>query len=636
MSDSNFAITPNKKFSTPSFHLTSPKSNPNDQIADSYAFDFNGDGFDDLFSLQMSFPLEDRKIPMRIYLNDKNGSFTESTQEAIEGDLPTTIHPRDITFADFNADGITDLFIADHGFDQHPFPGHTNSLILSNSNGKLFDASSRLPSTADFTHSTTSADIDGDGDIDIYVGNINLSSPPAYFLINDGTGNFSQKSLGYINSTMSDLVDTDNDGDPDLVLTSYNGSHSVILKNDGSGNFDQQQSLPDLPQWYAGNYQEDIIGPIGVISKHADINGDGRVDLLLNHQNPHGQGSYLQILVQQENGEFLDESNHRISNQPSVADAFAQPIATQDNLKNWMVNLHTVDIDKNGSLDLVAQYDQQAFPSIYLNDGNGFFKFHNEYGYRANDGDPLTVENYQGSYGRWTLLDINNDGKLDIANVDDFQIANQLNEFPDTAEPTTPQSFKASSASELFSGGNAIDTIEYANKSTDYKVLKSGDNATIQRKSNLSDTDEGVSLERLSFSDTNLALDINGPQSAGGAYRLYQAAFDRTPDTAGLGYWIDAVDKGMSLESVANSFLQSQEFKSLYGDSPSNQQFVTLLYNNVLNREPDADGLDYWLNDLSSGISRAGVLASFSESQENQLNVIGQIENGLQYLLWEG
>ena len=414
MSDSDFSETPNKKFGTPSFHLTTPQSNPKDQIAESYAFDFNNDGFQDLFSVQMSLPLEDRKIPIRIYLNDKNGGFIESTQDVIEGDIPTTIHPRDITYADFNGDGITDLFIADHGFDQPPFPGHTNTLILSDSSGKFFDASSRLPSTADFTHSTTSADIDGDGDIDIYVGNINLSSPPAYFLVNDGKGNFTQKSFGYTNSTMSDLVDTDNDGDPDLVLTSYNGSHSVIMKNDGKGNFVQQQRLPDLPEWYAGTYQEDVIGPIGVISKHADLNGDGRVDLLLNHQNPQGQGSYLQLLIQQDNGEFLDETLSRLKSQPAVNDAFSQAVASEGNLKDWMVNLHTVDIDKDGDIDLVAQFGQEAFPSIYLNNGDGFFDFHNEYGYRKNSGDSLTVENYQGSYGRWTLVDINNDRKLDV------------------------------------------------------------------------------------------------------------------------------------------------------------------------------------------------------------------------------
>lgn len=103
-------------------------------------------------------------------------------------------------------------------------------------------------------------------------------------------------------------------------------------------------------------------------------------------------------------------------------------------------------------------------------------------------------------------------------------------------------------------------------------------------------------VERISFDDISLALDIEG--ITGQAYRIYQAAFDRTPDLEGLGYWISEMDKGMSVEGVSNSFIYSQEFQGLYGTNPTNEAFVTLLYNNVLNRDPDTGGMGYWLNEL--------------------------------------
>ena len=116
------------------------------------------------------------------------------------------------------------------------------------------------------------------------------------------------------------------------------------------------------------------------------------------------------------------------------------------------------------------------------------------------------------------------------------------------------------------------------------------------------------------------------------AYRIYKAAFDRTPDEEGLGYWIQELDKGFALHQVTNSFVISQEFKNLYGADLNNEGFITALYNNVLDRDPDQGGLDYWINDMeNNGMSRADVLASFSESAENIANTDPLIELGVLY-----
>jgi hypothetical protein len=137
----------------------------------------------------------------------------------------------------------------------------------------------------------------------------------------------------------------------------------------------------------------------------------------------------------------------------------------------------------------------------------------------------------------------------------------------------------------------------------------------------------------IGFSDSAVALDISGV--GGQAYRLYQAAFDRQPDKTGLGYWIKALDGGVTLEQVAAGFAGSKEFADLYGANPSDTQFTDLLYQNVLHRAPDAGGYAYWLAALGEQhLARTGMLVFFSESAENQAQVIGSIGNGIDFIPW--
>ncbi|MFZ6654350.1 DUF4214 domain-containing protein [Undibacterium sp. TJN19] len=139
-----------------------------------------------------------------------------------------------------------------------------------------------------------------------------------------------------------------------------------------------------------------------------------------------------------------------------------------------------------------------------------------------------------------------------------------------------------------------------------------------------------INVERIQFSDKMVALDLDG--NAGQAYRLYQAAFNRTPDKAGLGYWIGQLDKGAeSLNHVAAGFVNSAEFKQMYGNNVSDNGFLTALYNNVLHRNPDQAGFDYWNGRVAAGMTRPDILASFSESAENIAQVVGQIAHGIEY-----
>ncbi|MFZ6873758.1 DUF4214 domain-containing protein [Undibacterium sp. Di27W] len=188
---------------------------------------------------------------------------------------------------------------------------------------------------------------------------------------------------------------------------------------------------------------------------------------------------------------------------------------------------------------------------------------------------------------------------------------------------------------ELVDGGSGRDTFVYAGARADYAITQNAAGFNVQLKSQQEASDTLNHIERLQFSDRNVALDIDG--NAGQVYRLYQAAFGRTPDLEGLGYWIKDMDQGSSLTSVAAGFFQSAEFQKLYGSNPSISALLNNLYQNVLHRAPDQAGFEYWNTQLSKGqISAAGVLASFCESAENQAQVIGSIKNGIDYQVWAG
>lgn len=181
---------------------------------------------------------------------------------------------------------------------------------------------------------------------------------------------------------------------------------------------------------------------------------------------------------------------------------------------------------------------------------------------------------------------------------------------------------------DTLDGGAGTDTASFSGASSNFTVTKTGNGYTVTDKTGALGTDTLVNVERLQFTDKTVALDVSG--NGGQAYRVYQAAFNRTPDNDGLKYWINAMDNGATLQQVASGFLKSAEFQSQYGANPTNSDFVSKLYQNVLHRAGEQSGVTYWTNELNTGHqSMAQVLAGFSESTENQAAVIGVIQNGI-------
>ncbi len=97
--------------------------------------------------------------------------------------------------------------------------------------------------------------------------------------------------------------------------------------------------------------------------------------------------------------------------------------------------------------------------------------------------------------------------------------------------------------------------------------------------------------------------------------RIYLAALNRTPDQTGLQYWTDVNRAGLSLPSIAGYFMESAEFRQKFG-SPDDEGFVELVYQNVLDRSADANGLAYWTDLLKGGQSRSVILNGFAQSPE--------------------
>lgn len=129
-------------------------------------------------------------------------------------------------------------------------------------------------------------------------------------------------------------------------------------------------------------------------------------------------------------------------------------------------------------------------------------------------------------------------------------------------------------------------------------------------------------LVEFTDSDENIALTATSApltQEQARIHRLYRAVMGRSPDAGGLDFWVARSRQGETLTRIAEQFLGSPEWHDRYGSDVTDAELVTLLYRNILDREPDASGRDHWLAELAGGVPPARVLVSFSESVENRM-----------------
>lgn len=585
------------------------------------AGDYNGDGHVD-FAYVTQVGTGTAPSPTLFYLGDGSGAFVDATA-ALIGAAPMKIigGGRSIV-ADFNGDGHDDLFQLDFGDDEAPFNGGINSLYLSTAAGKLVDASATLPQTVAQNHGGSAGDVDGDGDIDVLVDTLSQGN---LLLLNDGSGHFTQSASalprvvganGFVaTNTFSGMVDVNGDGALDVILGIWDGSSvqqgSQVLLNDGHGNFTAHAPIV-LP---ASGVPDASVLEVEAV----DLNGDAFPDLMLSITNGGArdtfyQTDYIQLLVNDGTGHYRDETAARLPQSTGPGDA------------GWLTSLTSVDFNHDGYADILAESAGGPITSkVYLNRGDGTFE--------------LDWESAAGAAA--FAADVDGDGMTDVVTASPQNVVTtELNHLAnghvyranfggDTLLGSgAADQFYASTGVDVLDGAGGLDTVTFSGARAAYAVDVKDDVATVAAAH---DTATLTHIERAQFADGMLAFDLDG--AAGQAYRIYQAALDRTPDLPGLGYWIAQMDKGMSLDDVAAQFVASPEFTATYGTLDADG-FLTTIYNNVLHRAPDVAGYAYWQDALAHGLPRAQLLAEFSEGFENQAQVIGAIGEGIAYVAY--
>ena len=338
-----------------------------DDISFNYVADFDADGDDDVFlgaGTAGSETFEGARTGA-ILINQGGYSFT-----AAAGDPPSGVHPREFVMADFDGDGHNDFFIADHGHDTEPFPGWSNQLLLWTAEG-YDDASDRLPpDDSGFTHSAAAGDVDGDGDIDILVGNTKgdyIEGP--YLLLNDGSAQFTENTDRLPDRVRADsdhwpnaaeLADLDGDGHVDLIAGSQGGStnESFVYWGADDGEFrDENVTELSAPEFFHA------LGNFNVISIAVrDIDGDERPDIVLGgYDDDLHRG--MQVQINRGGRSFEDQTRRRIGH------------SAWSSTEEWHDGAVFLDFNGDGTEDIVPQgYAPNADNVLaWLNDGTGHY-----------------------------------------------------------------------------------------------------------------------------------------------------------------------------------------------------------------------------------------------------------------------
>ncbi len=143
----------------------------------------------------------------------------------------------------------------------------------------------------------------------------------------------------------------------------------------------------------------------------------------------------------------------------------------------------------------------------------------------------------------------------------------------------------------------------------------------------VSTTIETTDVEIIEFADNRGGLDLANHESisvtdniiTATVVRMYEGLLGRSAEAAGAQFWVEAEQNGASLEAIAQGFLGSLEYRATAANA-TNEQFVELLYSNALGRDgaasTDAGGVQYWLDALDNGFTRAQVAVGIVGSED--------------------
>lgn len=562
--------------------------------------DINGDGRVDLVGHQWGADQEDA-TPLRVALGRPDGGF--DTDVDVFSGLDVLFMDARVLVGDFTGDGVTDLAVYDAGWydwSVRTTIGGTPILFVGSASGQFAATTAFSDAIGPYVQSgsTQSAgvqidltmgvkdvdagDIDGDGDLDLWVESTGSRNITSHFMINDGTGRFTidlnqriqqdtffgpgaQDYWRYGNAA---LLDVSGDGRLDVVLGQIRDNHethlsqsSQVLVNNGNGFFPASGAIKlPLPDFYHGYTSAEAMATW-------DVNRDGRNDLVLVHTRnddvsgpdvePAWTGVYLQVLIQRADGQFTDETAQRIGSQAAWS-------GTSGEAGNFPQSLAPFDVNADGILDLVFGYDwgrPSSAPMFFLGRADGTFN--------PGSSDWLTGGDPWFGVGAQPA-DLNGDSYLDAIHF-------AIDVGPDGR----------------------------------FSQVPSDDFAVIVAQHGL------LPLGGRPSSATGRAFDLAG--NAGDVAKVLGAVFgpDAVRDPVLVGVGLQQADAGMNLEQ-----LMSLAIHYRLGGSPVSNAVVGLLYTNVVGHAPDASEQAYYAGLIDSGVHSAaslGVMAA--ETALNLANI---------------
>ncbi len=204
--------------------------------------------------------------PSRVLFNEGAAGFVERP-----GAFPTlTMEATDVRLIDADGDGDYDLM-----FSANFEPVR---LFLNDGAGVFTLAAEILQGNDAYAYKLAIGDADGDGDSDVFLSRAGQATPSRgqnVLLLNGGSGDFAVAPAGSVPAKADDSLDAtffdvDGDGDLDLFVANFGGTHTLLL-NDGTGRFtDATATL--LPA---------SLSSYGTAVAAADLDGDGAMDLFV-------------------------------------------------------------------------------------------------------------------------------------------------------------------------------------------------------------------------------------------------------------------------------------------------------------------------------------------------------------------
>lgn len=334
--------------------------------------DLNMDGFPDLLVVgNITYPpTSGGGTKIYTYLNDSNGNYSFDASNPF---LNLTIGQGTVALGDIDGDLDDDILILS------TLP-NTSGVYKNDGTGQFVHASCpdiESINLFNFNHvaAPTFANLDGDSDLDIIIGN--------HFYWNDGTGDFNTNTFMFLN-TMSAVdspeiacVDVNSDGNMDIIASGIDTGFNVVTKLYLGYNGGLISTNPTNPFISVSN---------GSIA-HSDIDGDGDQDVLITGIDPIIHASRTTLYTNDGSGNFTI-----VNNTPFFPSSYGKVLFTDINNDGF----EDVFLTGGDFSDTTSTTSPICYSKYYLNNGSGDFT---ELG-----GTP-----FEGTYGTAAVADINGD-----------------------------------------------------------------------------------------------------------------------------------------------------------------------------------------------------------------------------------